>query len=100
MDTIAARLAVQYPDSDKTLGVQVRLLSEYISGEMHRPLMLLLSASCWYCSLLAPILQRCFSHAALRVRGTRGSGSHRRHSVRVIRQLLTESVLLAIIGAA
>jgi len=36
MDTIAARLALQYPDSDKTLGVQVRRLKEYIAGEMRR----------------------------------------------------------------
>jgi predicted permease len=99
MDTIAARLAVQYPDSDKTLGVQVRLLSEYISGEMHRPLMLLS-----LCVLLV-LLIACANLATLFL--ARGVTRARELAVRaaigatrwrVIRQLLTESVLLAIIG--
>src|SRR5256884_5063577 len=41
MDTIAGRLAGEYPDSNKTLGVRVRRLDEYIAGEMRRPLLLL-----------------------------------------------------------
>jgi predicted permease len=99
MDTIAARLAVQYPDSDKTLGVQVRLLSEYISGEMHRPLMLLS-----LCVLLV-LLIACANLATLFL--ARGVTRARELAVRaaigatrwrVIRQLLTESVLLAIIA--
>jgi predicted permease len=99
MNTIAARLAVQYPDSDKTLGVKVRLLSEYISGEMHRPLMLLS-----LCVLLV-LLIACANLATLFL--ARGVTRARELAVRaaigatrwrVIQQLLTESVLLAIIG--
>jgi predicted permease len=99
MDTIAARMAVQYPDSDKTLGVQVHLLSEYISGEMRRPLLLLS-----LCVLLV-LLIACANLATLFL--ARGVTRAREMAVRaaigatrwrVIRQLLTESVLLAIIG--
>src|SRR5256886_15600029 len=99
MDTIAARLALQYPDSDKTLGVQVRRLSEYIAGEMRRPLLLLS-----LCVLLL-LLLACTNLATLFL--ARGVARARELAVRaaigaarwrVIQQLLTESVLLGIIA--
>jgi len=99
MDTIAARLALQYPDSDKTLGVQVRRLNEYIAGEMRRPLLLLS-----LCVLLL-LLLACTNLATLFL--ARGVARARELAVRVaigatrwrvIRQLLTESVLLGIIA--
>src|SRR5882724_8182426 len=99
MDTIAARLALQYPDSDKTLGVQVRRLKEYIAGEMRRPLLLLS-----LCVLLL-LLLACTNLATLFL--ARGVARARELAVRaaigatrwrVIRQLLTESVLLGIIA--
>ncbi len=99
IDTIAARLALQYPDSDKTLGVQVRRLSEYIAGEMRRPLLLLS-----LCVLLL-LLLACTNLATLFL--ARGVARARELAVRaaigatrwrVIQQLLTESVLLGIIA--
>jgi predicted permease len=99
MDTIAARLALQYPDSDKTLGVQVHRLNEYIAGEMRRPLFLLS-----LCVLLL-LLVACTNLATLSL--SRGVARARELAVRVaigatrwrlIRQLLTESVLLGIIA--
>jgi predicted permease len=99
MDMIAARLALQYPDSDKTLGVQVRQLSEYISGEMRRPLLLLS-----LCVILL-LLLACTNLATLFL--ARGVSRARELAVRtaigatrwrVIRQLMTESVLLGIIA--
>jgi predicted permease len=99
MDTIEARLALQYPDFDKTLGVQVRRLNEYIAGEMRRPLLLLS-----LCVLLL-LLLACTNLATLFL--ARGVARARELAVRaavgatrwrVIRQLLTESVLLGIIG--
>ena len=99
MDTIAARLAFQYPDSDKTLGVQVRRLNEYIAGEMRRPLFLLS-----LCVLLL-LLLACTNLATLFL--ARGAARARELAVRaaigatrwrVVRQLLTESVLLGIIA--
>ena len=99
MDTIAARLALQYPDSDKTLGVKVRRLNEYIAGEMRRPLLLLS-----LCVLLL-LLLACTNLATLFL--ARGVARARELAVRaaigatrwrVIRQLLTESVPLGIIA--
>jgi predicted permease len=99
MDTIAARLALQYPDSDKTLGVQVRRLNEYIAGEMRRPLLLLS-----LCVLLL-LLLACTNLATLFL--ARGVVRSRELAVRtaigatrwrIIRQLLTESALLGIIA--
>jgi putative ABC transport system permease protein len=99
MDTIAARLALQYPDADKTLGVQVRRLNEYIAGKMRRPLLLLS-----LCVLLL-LLLACTNLTTLFL--ARGIARARELAVRaaigatrwrVIRQLLTESVLLAIIA--
>ncbi len=99
IDTIAARLALQYPDSDKTLGVQVRRLNEYIAGEMRRPLLLLS-----LCVLLL-LLLACTNLATLFL--ARGVARARELAVRaaigatrwrVIQQLLTESVLLGVIA--
>jgi putative ABC transport system permease protein len=99
MDTIAARLAREHPDSDKTLGVRVRRLDEYIAGEMRRPLLLLslcvLLVLLIACTNLATIfLARGVSRAReLAVRAAIGASRWR-----VIRQLLTESALLGVIG--
>jgi predicted permease len=99
MDTIAARLAFQYPDANKTLGVKVRRLNEYIAGEMRRPLLLLS-----LCVLLL-LLLACTNLATLFL--ARGVARARELAVRaaigatrwrVIRQLLTESALLGIIA--
>jgi len=64
-DTIAARLALQYPDSDQDAGCRSARLNEYIAGEMRRPLLLL---SLCVLLLLLPglhqISQLSFSHAA------------------------------------
>lgn len=99
MDTIEARLALQYPGSDKTLSVQVRRLNEYIAGEMRRPLFLLS-----LCVLLL-LLLACTNLATLFL--ARGVARTRELAVRaaigatrwrVIRQLLTESALLGIVA--
>jgi len=99
MDTIAARLAFQYPDSDKTLGVQVRRLNEYIAGEMRRPLFLLSLCVLLLLSSPAPISQRLFlARGAARARELAVRAAIGATRWRVVRQLLTESVLLGIIA--
>ena len=101
MNTIAARLAREHPDSDKTLGVRVRRLDEYIAGEVRRPLFLLS-----LCVLLV-LLIACTNLATLFL--ARGVSRTRELAVRaaigasrwrVIRQLLTESALLGVIGGS
>jgi predicted permease len=99
MDTIAARQAGEYPDADKTLGVRVRPLDEYVSGEMRKPL--------WLLSLcvLVVLLIACTNLATLFL--ARSVGRRRELAVRaalgasrwrVVRQLLTESALLGLIA--
>src|SRR5437764_183484 len=99
MNTIAGRLAGEYPDSNKTLGVRVRRLDEYIAGEMRRPLLLLS-----LCVLLL-LLIACTNLATLSL--ARGVARARELAVRaaigatrmrLVRQLLTESALLAILA--
>src|SRR6266566_3027521 len=92
MDTIARRLAREYPDSNKTLGVHVRRLDEYIAGEMRRPLLLLLLIACTNLATLS--LARGVARAReLAVRAAIGATR-----MRLVRQLLTESALLAILA--
>jgi len=88
IDTIAARLALQYPDSDKTLGVQVRRLNEYIAGEMRRPLLLL--SLCVLLLLLLACTNLATRHSAA-TDGIRVTGDHRRRRRRATRRSRTPS---------
>jgi predicted permease len=99
MSTIEARLASQYAETDKTLGITVRPLDEYISGEMRRPILLL--SLC----VLVVLLIACSNLATLFL--ARGVARRRELAVRaamgasrwrVVRQLLTESALVGLLG--
>ena len=100
MQNIGANLALQYPATNKDLGVTVVSLQDYVTGSV-RPALLLLLAAVGVLLLLAcgNIANLLLSFAESRrreiaIRAAMGAGRGR-----LIRQSLIESVLLAFVGA-
>ena len=101
LERIAARLAAQYPNSNTAWSVEVQTIRDFAAGNL-RPVMLLMMASVAFVLLIACanvanlLLARTASRAReMAVRVALGADRWR-----IVRQLLTESVLVALTGAA
>ena len=99
MDTLAANLAISHPDADKGWGFKVEPLHAAYYRNMGKPLLIM------SCAVLFVLLIACGNVANLLL--ARASVRRREMALRaavgasrsrIIRQLLTESVLLAAIG--
>jgi predicted permease len=101
MDGIAQNLAVAYPEADKAVGITLVSMKEDIVGNV-QPFLIVLLAAVGFLLLIACanvanlLLARSMARAReFAIRASLGA-SH----VRVIRQLLTESILLSAFGGA
>src|SRR5436853_2205903 len=101
MNVIAAQLAVQYPDPQKGWGIFMMPMQDYQVREVKPVLYTLLGAvGCVLliaCTNLANLLlaRATARHREISIRAALGAGRGR-----LIRQLLTESVVLAVCGGA
>jgi putative ABC transport system permease protein len=101
LNRIAATLASQYPESNLGWGVDVETLRDFQSGDV-RPVLMLMMASVAFVLLIAcaNVANLLLARAAVRAKEMAVRVAMGASSWQVVRQMLTESVIIALAGAA